>query len=88
MDLAGTMDNVQTQSWLDSIAASQNLTDFATSTSGTIDATKALQNIAWNQEVEETEIRKRQNLFQAIGWGGLAIAVLGVAVAVSRKTDK
>ena len=88
VDLASTMDNVQSQSWLDSIAASQNLTDFATSTSGTIDATKALQNIAWNQEVEETEIRKRQNLFQAIGWGGLAIAVLGVAVAVSRKTDK
>ena len=33
-------------------------------------------------------LRKRQNMFQAILWGGLAVAVLGVAVTTGRKGTK
>ena len=88
INLATTVDNVHEKSLLDNINASQNLSDFMGSTADTISTTKSLQNIVWNQEVGDMEVRKRQNLLKTVVWSGIAITVLGVAFTTTRKGKK
>ena len=85
IDLANTIDEIHKQSSLNTVAATKDVKQFATSGDNTI---KSLQNILWNPNTSDIVVRKRQNLFQAIVWGGVAISVLGVAVATSRKIKK
>ena len=82
---AQTTDSLRQQSLLDNIAASDNINDFVSTTSGTVNAMNALQDITWKQEAGNMSVTKRQNMYRTVLWTGVAVVALGIAVKVGRK---
>ena len=86
--LANTLDSIYSQSSAENKKFLQQLKVADKVIKKEDNAIINLEDPVWKQESDDMDIRKRQNMFQAILWGGLAIGVLGVAVATGRKGTK
>ena len=87
--LANTLDNIYSQSAAENKKFLQQLKINEQEIQKEDNAIVNLENPVWKQESDDMDIRKRQNMFhRTILWGGLAVAVLGVAVTTGRKGTK
>jgi hypothetical protein len=84
VSIAQTTDALRQQSLLDNITASDNINDFVNTTSGTVNAMKALEDVTWQQEAGDMSVTKRQNMYKTVFWSAIAIGALGIAVKVGR----
>ena len=81
---AQTTDSIRQQSMMDNVNAADNINDFVSTTSGTVNAMNALQDITWKQDAGNMSITKRQGMYKTVIWTGVAIAALGIAVKVGK----
>ena len=86
--LANTLDNIYSQSAAENKKFLQQLKINEQEIQKEDNAIVNLENPVWKQDSNDMDIRKRQNLYRTILWGGLAATVLGVAVATARKGTK